>query len=481
MIGEDVLFGSIRELGAGLRARRYSAVELAELALGRLEAHGPRLGALVRVTRERAMSEAHRANQELFSGKDRGPLHGIPYGVKDLVATKGIPTSWGAAPLRDQLLDHDATVVERLEQAGAVLVAKLALVELAGGMGYNSPDASFTGPGRSPWNTGYWSGGSSSGSAAAVAAGLVPFAIGSETSGSILTPAAFCGVSGLRPTYGLVSRHGAMALAWTLDKLGPIARSADDCAIVLAAIAGPDPRDATTTADGFVHRPPRERRERRFRIGVVKDATAGTDPEVEAAFREAVAALRDVADVEADVALPERPYGDAVRLVVAAEGASALRELVASGRVKQLQDRADRVRGFARLVVPAADYVDAMRARVLMRAELDALLSGYDALLAPTRTRTAPPVGQDFDAPTPGSPPTPSTPAAAGAKHPPATIPAGNLAGLPALALPMGFGREGLPVSLQLVGRAFSEATLVAIGTAYQQLSDWHRRRPAGF
>ncbi len=479
MIAEDALFGSIRELGAGLRARRYSAVELAELALRRLEAHGPGLGALVRVTRERAMSEAHRANQELFAGKDRGPLHGIPYGVKDLLATRGAPTSWGAAPLRDQVIDDDATAVERLEQAGAVLVAKLAMVELAGGMGYNSPDASFTGPGRTPWNPGYWSGGSSSGSAAAVAAGLVPFAIGSETSGSILTPAAFCGVSGLRPTYGLVSRHGAMALAWTLDKLGPLARSADDCALVLAAIAGPDPRDATTTADVFVHRAKRERPERRFRVGVVKDATAGSDPEVEAAFREAVSALRDVADVEADVALPERPYGDAVRLVVAAEGAAALRDLIASGRVKQLQDRADRVRGFARLGVPAADYVDAMRARVFMRAELDALLSRYDALVAPTRTRTAPPVGQDFDAPTPGAPPAP--PAGAGAPRPPATIPAGNLAGLPALALPMGFGRDGLPVSLQLLGRAFSEATLVAIGTAYQQLTDWHRRRPAGF
>lgn len=476
MISDDVLFWSIREIGAALRARRFSAVELAELALRRLEASGPALGALVRVTRERALREAHRANQELFAGRDRGPLHGIPYGVKDLVATSGIPTSWGAAPLRDQLIDHDATAVARLEQAGAVMVAKLALVELAGGMGYNSPDASFTGPGRTPWNTGYWSGGSSSGSAAAVAAGLVPFAIGSETSGSILTPAAFCGVSGLRPSYGLVSRHGAMALAWTLDKLGPLARSVDDCAIVLAAIAGPDPADPTTTADGFRHKPPGERPARRFRVGVIRDATAGTDPDVESSFRQALSALAEVADIQHDVALPELPYGDAVRLIVAAEGASALRELIASGRVKQLQDRADRVRGFARLLTPAVDYIDAMRARVAMRAELDALLSRYDALVAPTRTRLAPPVGQDFDAPTPGTPPQPEP--RAGAARPPATIPAGNLAGLPALALPMGFGRDGLPSSLQLLGRAFSEPVLVAIGIAYQQVTDWHRRRP---
>jgi aspartyl-tRNA(Asn)/glutamyl-tRNA(Gln) amidotransferase subunit A len=476
MISEDVLFAGIREIGAQLRARRFSAVELAELSLRRLETLGPSLGALVQVTRERAMREAHRANQELFAGKDRGPLHGIPYGVKDLVATKGIATSWGALPLREQVLDYDATVVTRLEEAGAVMVAKLAMVELAGGMGYNSPDASFTGPGRTPWNTGYWSGGSSSGSAAAVAAGLVPFAIGSETSGSILTPAAFCGVTGLRPSYGLVSRHGAMALAWTLDKLGPLARSVDDCAIVLAAIAGPDPKDPTTTGDLFRHKAPAERPPRRFRVGVLRHATVGTDSDVESGFKQALAALADVADLEQDVALPDLPYGDAVRLIVAAEGAAALRELVESGRVKQLQDRSDRVRGFARLLTPAVDYIDAMRARVAMRAELDALLSRYDALAAPTRTRLAPPIGQDFDAPTPGSPPQPEP--RPGAPRPPATIPAGNLAGLPALALPMGFGRDGLPVSLQLLGRAFSEATLVALGTAYQQLTDWHRKRP---
>ena len=476
MISEDVLFAGIREIGAQLRARRFSAVELAELSLRRLETHGPRLGALVRLTRERAMREAHRANQELFAGKDRGPLHGIPYGVKDLVATKGIATSWGAAPLREQVLDYDAAVVTRLEEAGAVMVAKLAMVELAGGMGYNSPDASFTGPGRTPWNTAYWSGGSSSGSAAAVAAGLVPFAIGSETSGSLLTPAAFCGVSGLRPSYGLVPRHGAMALAWTLDKLGPLARSVDDCAIVLAAISGPDPKDPTTTGDLFRHKVPAERPPRRFRVGVLRHATLGADSDVESGFKQALAALAEVADLEEEVALPDLPYGDAVRLIVAAEGAAALRELVESGRVKELQDRSDRVRGFARLLTPAVDYIDAMRARVAMRAELDALLSRYDALVAPTRTRLAPPIGQDFDAPTPGSPPQPEP--RPGAPRAPATIPAGNLAGLPALALPMGFGRDGLPVSLQLLGRAFSEATLVALGTAYQQVTDWHRKRP---
>jgi len=309
-----------------------------------------------------------------------------------------------------------------------------------------------------------------------VAAGLVAFAIGSETSGSILTPSAFCGVTGLRPSYGLVSRHGAMALAWTLDKLGPLARSASDCALVLAAIAGPDPEDATTSGDSFRYKAPAGKPARRFRLGVLKNATLEADADVEAGFKQAVAALHELADVETDVAFPERPYGDAVRLIVSAEGAAALRELVESGKVKQLQDRADRVRGFARLMTPAVDYIDAMRARVAMRAELDALVSRYDALVAPTRTKLAPRIGEDFDAPTPGSPSQPEP--KPGAKHPPATIPAGNLAGLPALALPMGFGKDGLPVSLQLLGRAFSESTLVAIGDAYQQMTDFHRTKP---
>ena len=476
MPDSDLLYTPVRALAAQVKSKKLTSVKLTETCLERLDTLGPKLNAVVTVMRESALAEARAADAEIAKGRYRGPLHGIPYGVKDLLATKGVPTTWGAEPYRNQVFDHDATVVKKLRDAGAVLCAKLAMVELAGGMGYNNPDASFTGPGRTPWNTSYWSGGSSSGSAAAVAAGLVAFAIGSETSGSILTPAAFCGVTGLRPSYGLVSRHGAMALAWTLDKLGPLARSASDCAIVLAAIAGPDPDDATTSGDSFRYKAPAARPARRFRLGVLRNATLEADADVERGFKQAVEALHELADVETDVAFPDRPYGDAVRLVVSAEGAAALRELVESGKVKQLQDRADRVRGFARLLTPAVDYIDAMRARVAMRAELDELLSRYDALVAPTRTRLAPPIGQDFDAPTPGSPP-PSDPKP-GMPRPPATIPAGNLAGLPALALPMGFGKDGLPVSLQLVGRAFSESTLVAIGDAWQQLTDFHGARP---
>jgi aspartyl-tRNA(Asn)/glutamyl-tRNA(Gln) amidotransferase subunit A len=480
MIGEEVLFSSIREIGVHLRAKRVSAVDLAEWSLRRLETVGPKLGAVVTVTRERALAQAHRANQELLAGRDRGPLHGIPYGAKDLLATRGIPTTWGAEPLRSQVFDFDATVVQRLEEAGAVLVGKLAMVELAGGLGYNNPDASFTGPGRTPWNPDHWSGGSSSGSAAAVAAGLVPFAIGSETSGSILTPAAFCGVTGLRPTYGLVSRHGAMALCWTLDKLGPLARSADDCGIVLSAIAGPDPLDPTT-GESFRHRERPTKSGRpgaRFKAGVLRNATVDADPDVESHFRQALSALHDVADLELDVPFPDLPYREAVGVIVDAEGAAAFRDLIESGKVKQLRDASDRVGGYAMMMTRAVDYVDAMRARVAIRAELDELLSRYDAVLAPSRSRLAPPIGRDFDAPAPGAPPAPEP--APDAPRAPATIPAGNLAGLPALAVPMGFGKDGLPASLQLLGRAFSEETLVALATAYQELTDWHRQRPPG-
>ncbi|HEY7411197.1 MAG TPA: amidase [Vicinamibacteria bacterium] len=468
--GPDVFFATVRELGRRLRRREFTAVELARGYLDRLETIGPRLGAVVTVTRELALAQAEEADRALRAGRDRGPLHGIPYGAKDLLATKGIPTTWGAEPYRSQVFDHDAAVVERLRDAGAVLVAKLAMVELAGGMGYNNPDASFTGPGRSPWNPGHWSGGSSSGSAAAVAAGLVGFAIGSETSGSILTPCAFSGVSGLRPTYGLVPRHGAMALCWTLDKLGPMARSAEDCGLVLAAMAGPDPRDPTT-----VEAPPAPTRApgRRYRVGVLRHATARAQPAVVERFEEALAVLRGFCDVEADVAFPDFPYGPAVGTIVDAEGAAAFRALIESGGTRTLRAASDRTGGYVGLMTLAVDYLDAMRMRVPMRAALGDLLGRYDALVVPTRGGVAPPIGHDFDKP-PSPPPSPPP----DAPSPPATIPAGNLAGLPAVCVPMGFGEHGLPTSLQLLGGAFSEPTLVALAAEYQKRTDWHRRRP---
>jgi aspartyl-tRNA(Asn)/glutamyl-tRNA(Gln) amidotransferase subunit A len=472
-LGDDVHFASVRALGAMLRQGKVTSVQLTGSSLDRLESIGPRLGALVTPMRESALAEARARDAEAKAGRWRGPLHGIPYGAKDLLATRGAPTTWGAEPFREQVFDYDATAVQKLREAGAVLVAKLAMVELAGGMGYNNPDASFTGPGRTPWNAAHWSGGSSSGSGAATAAGLVPFAIGSETSGSILTPATFCGLSGLRPTYGLVSRHGAMALCWTLDKLGPMCRTADDCALVLMAIAGPDPRDPTTVPGGFRYAPAPSAR--RPRIGVLRNATARAQPEVERNFEASVAVLRAFADVEEDVIFPDLPYGPAVGIIVDAEGAAAFRGLIEGGGLQRLRAESDRIGGYPAMMTLAADYVDAMRVRVPMRRALDELLSRYDAVVAPTRTAVAPPIGYDFDKPPQPSPspaPDPDRPA------PPSTIPAGNLAGLPAVCVPNGFGQHGLPTSLQLLGRAFSEATLVDIADRYQKATDWHTRRP---
>jgi aspartyl-tRNA(Asn)/glutamyl-tRNA(Gln) amidotransferase subunit A len=465
MSDHDMAFLSIRELARLIRSRRLSPVELTKLYLDRLERLGPKLGAVVTIAHERALEQARRAERDIMRGRYRGVLHGIPYGVKDLLATRGLPTTWGAAPYRHQVFDYDATVVQRLQRAGAILVAKLAMVELAGGMGYNTADASFTGPGRTPWNLDYWSGGSSSGSGAAVAAGLVAFAIGSETSGSILTPAAFCGISGLRPTYGLVSRYGAMALCWTLDKLGPMCRTADDCGIVLAAISGRDPKDPSSVARKFTYEAPLFPT-RRLRVGIVKGALDSVQPEVRKNFEEAVDVLKRHADIEPDVALPDLPYGPVVGIIVNAEGASAFRDLIESGRLAELQNPRDRIGGYVGMTVLAVDYLQAQRVRTRIRLALDELLSRYDALIAPTRATVAYPIGVEFERAYPG------------VGGGPPLIPAGNAAGVPALSIPNGFGQAGLPTALHLMGRAFSEATLIALANAYQRETEWHRQRP---
>src|SRR5262245_37714375 len=310
-IDDATPFLSVRELGNRIRAGRLSPVALTEAYLDRLQKIGPRLNAVVTITRELALQQARDAERDIKAGNHRGPLHGIPYGLKDLVATKGIPTTWGAEPYRNQVFDYDATITRKLRDAGAVLVAKLAMVELAGGFGYNNADASFTGPGRTPWNLKYWSGGSSSGPVAATAAGLVAFSIGSETSGSIITPAAFCGVSGLRPTYGRVSRHGAMALCWTLDKLGPMCRTADDCGLVLSAIAGADPLDPSTVDRPFSYAGPKGS-DMKFKVGIIKGATRGAQPEVKKNFNDALKVLARFAEIEDDVPLPDLPFGPVV-------------------------------------------------------------------------------------------------------------------------------------------------------------------------
>jgi aspartyl-tRNA(Asn)/glutamyl-tRNA(Gln) amidotransferase subunit A len=465
-ITDEILFAPVGELAERIRTRRLSPVALAEAYLERLERLGPGLGAVVTVTRELALREARAADADIRAGRYRGPLHGIPYGVKDLLATRGIPTTWGAEPFRRQVFDYDATAVRRLRAAGAVLVAKLAMIELAGGFGYNNADASFTGPTRNPWNRRYWAGGSSSGPGAAVAAGLVPFAIGSETSGSIITPAAYSGITGLRPTYGRVSRHGAMALSWTLDKLGPLCRTAEDCALVLSALAGRDPLDPSSSGRAFTW--PEHGAAPRYRIGVVRGATDGVQPAVRRNFEASLQVLGRFCQVEQGVALPDLPWGPVVSLVIQVEGASAFRDLLETGQVSQLRAVNDKWGGYPGLAVLAVDYVQAMRLRTRMKREMDQLYARYDAIVAPSRGTVAYPLHVDFDR---------AYPNFGGGT---ALIPAGNLVGQPAISIPNGFGPNNLPTGLQLTGRAWTEARLLRIAQAFQQATDWHTRRPRG-
>uniref|UniRef100_A0A7C4QMM7 Amidase n=1 Tax=Schlesneria paludicola TaxID=360056 RepID=A0A7C4QMM7_9PLAN len=459
-------FATIRELAAALRRGETTSRTLTEFFLERLERLGPTFNAVVTVTRELALSQAQRADEELAAGVDRGPLHGIPYGAKDLLATKGIRTTWGAAPLREQVIDADATAIQRLRAAGAVLVAKLAMVELAGGFGYRQANASFTGPGLNAWDRSRWAGGSSSGSGSAVAAGLVPFAIGSETSGSILTPAGYNGVTGLRPTFGRVSRAGAMALSWTLDKLGPMCRSAEDCGLVLAALAGPDPADPTAVVDPF--RFPWEGdispRGPKWRIGIVRGATQNVDPAVRDNFQQSVQVLAEFAEC-VEVALPEFPYGAVVGTIISCEQAAAFEGFIREGKVWELTAPEDRWGGHSTLAIPAKDYINAQRIRAHIQAAWDALLTEYDALIAPTLSTVAGPVDKDFREWSKGFA---STSLGVG----------GNAAGVPAISLPNGFSPQQLPTGLHVVARAFDEHRLLELAMRYQRRTDWHRRHP---
>ncbi len=466
-------YATIDELGRMLRSREISSTELTKFYLGRLERFGPKLNAVVTITRERALREAAAADAEIAAGRTTNrPLLGIPYGVKDLLATNGIPTTWGAEPFRNQVFDYDATVVERLTKAGAVLVAKLAMVELAGGFGYNNADASFTGPGLTPWNTRFWSGGSSSGPGASVGAGLVPFAIGSETSGSILTPSAFCSVTGLRPTYGGVSRHGAMALSWTLDKLGPMCRTAADCNTVLHAIMGEDERDPTTHG---VYPAGRARwissamlaaNPRIVKIATVKGTYENVQPAVRENFLRSIEDLKRLGHTVREIEYPDLPYGPTVGLIVDAEGASAFEDIIRDGRAKHLRAVADRTGGFTAAATLAIDYLRAQRVRAKIRQALLKLFAEADLIAAPARSTVAYPTGIDFDQ------------AYKDVKSGPSIIGSMNLLGAPAVALPNGLGENGLPTSLQLNAAPANETTLVSVAIQYQTATKHHLKTP---
>ena len=460
----EFAFLPVRELARRIRSGETRPLELTGYFLDRLGRLGPAYNALVTLTRERALREAAEAEAELRAGRDRGLLHGIPYGAKDLLAAAGYPTTWGAAPFRDREFDYDATAISRLREAGAVLVGKLATVELAGGMGYTQPNAAFTGPGKNPWNPEFWSGGSSNGPGSAVAAGLVPFALGTETWGSIITPSAFCGVCGLRPTYGRVSRFGAMPLSWSLDKIGPMGLTADDCGIILAALAGRDPRDPTTVDRPFRRDLPD--RTEGFRVGVLKGSAENAQPEVARNFEASLRVLGTFCRLE-DVELPEFPFNEIASTILFAEAGSIFEEFITSGRVGELTAPEDRYRPYAYLVVPARDYLRALRLRKKAVRALNDLFSRYDAVVSPSRLTVAGRIDQDFRTYMP--PRTAGVPISA----------AENVAGLPGVSVPNGFGQNGLPTGIQFTGAAFSEDRILAVAHAYQLRTDWHRRHPA--
>jgi aspartyl-tRNA(Asn)/glutamyl-tRNA(Gln) amidotransferase subunit A len=466
----QIFFAGISELNAMVRSKDVTALDLVRAFGRRLEALGPRHNALALPLTERAIRQAKAVDAEIKRGRLRGPLQGIPYGAKDLLSVAGQLTTWGARPYAGQVFDYDAAVIQKLESAGSPLVGKLAMVELAGGPGYRFASASLTGPGLNPWDRSRWSGGSSSGSAIAVAAGMVPFAIGSETSGSILTPAAFCGVTALRPTYGLVSRYGAMPLSWTLDKLGPLCRSVEDCGLVLEAIAGGDHRDPGSAGKSFYYTPQYARKMSDLRIGFAPaDFNDWPDDAARAAFQQALQVMRSLGATMVETKLPDFPYGPTLGAILAVDAASVFGPLIASGKVDELAD-ARQIAGLkAGLEIPAHVYLKAMRVRRLAQEAVHKMFSDLDILLTPTRPGPAPKIDEPLD----------HRPDRAAPKDPGLTalIPAGNLAGMPALSLPCGFAGN-LPVAIQMAGLPFTENTLLAVGKEFQSRTDWHKRRP---
>jgi Asp-tRNA(Asn)/Glu-tRNA(Gln) amidotransferase A subunit family amidase len=362
-------------------------------------------------------------------------------------------------------------VLEKLEKTGSVLIGKLSMVELAGGGGYRTAAASLFGPGLNPWDRACWSGGSSSGPGSAVAAGLVPFALGSETSGSIITPSAFCGVTGLRPTYGLVSRHGAMPLAWTMDKIGPMCHSAEDCGVVLQAIAGSDAKDPGSAGKSFYYTPQFARELKDLKIGFAPSDAGWADDAARPAFQSAMQVMRETGAQFVEVSLPDLPYGVLADVIIGAEEASVFETLIASGKVNELADASQAAALRANLEIPATEYLKAMRIRSLVKQKFRELFIDVDVLIAPARYGVAPKITEPLDGPDPIPLPTPSSP---GMRR---LIQAGNLAGIPALSIPCGFAGN-LPVGLQLAGPAFTENTLLALGREFQNRTDWHRRRP---
>jgi aspartyl-tRNA(Asn)/glutamyl-tRNA(Gln) amidotransferase subunit A len=461
---EEVFYLTVRAMGEQIKAGKLSPVELTQMYLKRSERIGSRLNAYATLTPERALAEAREAEREIRAGKYRGPLHGIPYAAKDLLAAKGYPTTWGARPFAKQKFDFDASVIAKLREAGAVLIGKAAMIELAGSFGYRYAAASLTGPARNPWNDKHWAGGSSSGSGIIAAAGLAAFAIGTETWGSILCPSSFCGVTGLRPTYGRVSRHGGMTVSASMDKIGVLARTADDCALVFAHIAGHDDLDPSSRSDAAYtdhNEPPAKP----LRVGWCVNAYKSVAPDVAAVMDKARATLASSGAVVSDAKLPEGgPWDEAAGTILSVEAAAAFETLLNTGGVAQLDDPLQRIGGYVARLIPSTDYLRSQRIRAVMQRKIDEMFDHFDVLAAASFPIPSSPVeanleGPEFDFPDP-----------LGAF--------GNSCGLPAVSVPCGFSKEKLPLGLQLVGRVMDDDKALAAARLFQSKTDWHQQRP---
>jgi aspartyl-tRNA(Asn)/glutamyl-tRNA(Gln) amidotransferase subunit A len=456
---DEIFYATIRELGARYRKRELSPVEVTQALLVRIERLDPVLHAFVTLTADRALADARAAEEALGRGDGRALL-GIPVAHKDIYLTRGIRTTGGSALLADWIPEDEATCVRRWREAGSVLLGKLITHEFAFGIqfpGHRFPAA------RNPWNLDHIPGGSSSGSGAALAAGLVGGATGSDTGGSIRGPAAFCGIAGLKPTYGRVSRAGVLTLSWTLDHTGPMARTVEDCAYLLQAMAGHDPADpASSRAPVDDYLAPLARDIRGVRIGVPRTYFfEGVDPEIERAFEEALQTLRRLGAEVRDVQIPSLHATHSFLLILMAE-AFAYHERDIRQH-PELYGDVLRERILTGALVTASEYTQAQRIRAQICRETSDVLRDVDVLVTPTALKPATPFAVAHD------------PELA---FPKSNMPPFNLTGLPTLALPCGFSSSGLPLSLQVSGRPFEEGTVLRVGHAYEQATTWHTRRP---
>lgn len=436
----ELAFFSVIELAELLATRQVTSMELTRLYLDRLKRYDPLLNCVVNLTEERALEQAAAADYLISTGQKRGPLHGIPYGVKDLLAVRGYPTTWGAEIYKDRILDQTATVVERLDAAGAVLVAKLSMGELG------HSDTWYRGTTMNPWQPGQGASGSSAGSAASTAAGLVGFAIGHETMGSIISPSARNRITGLRPTFGRVSRHGAMVLAWSLDKIGPMARSVEDCAVVLDAIVGPDGKDPTVAEMPFDWDPVMPLAG--VRVGYFK---AAFDAPHQGKTRDdaALAALRALGVEPVPVDLPVDIPVNALT-IVGVEIAAAFDEFTRNGGLGLLKDQSET--GWPNFVrasrfVPAVEYLQANRIRTMLMERIEDVFEAVDVFIAPTF----------------------------------GVMPVTNLTGHPAIVVPNGATSDGMPASISFIGRLYGEQELCTVARAWQERTGFHKLHPLGF